>query len=247
MNDYKEKTALVTGAGRRLGRHIALSLAAGGMNVIVHYSTSEGEAEETAKLARKKGVEAWPIRADFSDGDALASFTDSCKSVAGSVAVLVNSASIYTKGGILSSPESQFIENMSINAVAPLALCRWFKTQCSSGSIINILDARMDDYDSEHVPYTLSKQALRSLTRMLSLELAPGIRVNGVAPGLILPPVGRGNEYLEKRAHTNPLETWGSEKDISEAVLYLIGAKFITGQVIYVDGGRHLRGYTSDS
>ena len=82
---------------------------------------------------------------------------------------------------------------------------------------------------------------------MLSLELAPGIRVNAVAPGLILPPPGQGEKYLGKRAHTNPLATWGDAEDVSEAVLYLIGAGFVTGQVIYVDGGRHLRGYTSDS
>ncbi len=247
MNDYTGKTAIVTGAGRRLGRHIAISLAASGMNVIVHFSKSEPEAEETAKLARENGVRAWAIRADFSGGDELTSFADSCTNAAGSVEVLVNSASIYTEGGILDSPDSQFIENMIINALAPLALCRWFAKQCSNGTIVNILDARMDDYDPDHVPYTLAKQALRSLTRMLSIELAPGVRVNGVAPGLILPPPGQGAEYLEKRARTNPLETWGDKDDISEAVLYLVGAKFVTGQVIYVDGGRHLRGYTNDS
>jgi pteridine reductase len=247
MNDFEGKTALVTGAGRRLGRHIALSLAGRGMNVILHFSKSQEDADQTANLARGKGVEAWPIQADFCDGDALSVFTDSCEKTAGPVEVLVNSASIYTEGTILASPDTQFIKHMSINALAPLALSRWFSTQCSRGSLINILDARMDDYDSDHVPYALSKQALHSLTRMLSIELAPGIRVNGVAPGLILPPPGRGDEYLKKRAHTNPLATWGDAGDVSEAVLYLIGAGFVTGQTIYVDGGRHLRGFTSDS
>ena len=247
MKDYRGKTALVTGAGRRLGRDIALSLAERGMDVIVHFSTSEREAGETAELARKKGVRAWAIRMDFTGGGGIAGFTGKCTKAAGSVDVLVNSASIYTEGDILTAPDSQFIDHLNINALAPLALCRWFSKQCSTGSIVNILDARMDDYDPDHVPYTLGKQALKSLTRMLSLELAPGVRVNGVAPGLILPPPGQGIEYLEKRAHTNPLGRWGDAGDVTEAVLFLIDAKFVTGQVIYVDGGRHLRGYAHDS
>ena len=237
-----DKTALVTGAGRRLGRCIAIELAKRGINVVVHYSTSRTDAEETARLVTDNGAAAWPIQADFADSDGLEEFTQSCEKTAGPVDILINSASIYQEGDIFTAERSQFVEHMNINTLAPLTLCHWFSGQCSKGSIVNILDARMDGYDSAHVPYTLSKQALRSLTHMLSLELAPDIRVNGVAPGLILPPFGRGNEYLEKRAHTNPLETWGSAEDVSQAVLYLIDAAFVTGQVIYVDGGRHLMG-----
>ncbi len=242
MIDYRGKTALVTGAARRLGKHVALSLASSGMNVIIHYSSSKKEAEETARLAAETGVRAWPIAADFSNSGELPAFTGKCNEVAGEVSVLVNSASIFKHGGILEAAESQFIENLKINALAPLELCRWFSGQCTSGVIVNILDARMDDYDKDHIPYALSKQALKSITRLLSLELAPRIRVNGVAPGLILPPPGQSREYLEQRAGSNPLHTWGSAEDISEAVLYLLGAGFVTGQILYVDGGRHLRG-----
>ncbi|MBN1686480.1 MAG: SDR family oxidoreductase [Spirochaetales bacterium] len=246
MIDYTGKTALVTGAGRRLGKHIALSLAAHGMNIIVHYRSSGNEARETARLAQQKGVRAWAIRADFADPEEPANFAEQCAAAAGEVAVLVNSASIFRHGGILDAPGRQFVENLQINALAPLELCRWFAKQCANGSIINILDARMDDYVNDHIPYALSKQALNSLTRMLSLELAPRIRVNGVAPGLILPSEVQGEAYFEKHAGANPLQTRGSEEDISEAVLYLLGANFVTGQVIFVDGGRHLRGYSYD-
>ena len=247
MKDYAGKTALITGAGRRLGRHIALSLAANGMNIIAHYRTSEKEARQTAELARQRGVRSWPIRADLADPADRSNLTKRCGEIAGGVGVLVNSASIFEHGSILDSPEDEFLENLRVNALAPLELCRWFSKQCSKGSIVNILDARMDDYVKDHIPYALSKQALWSITKILSLELAPGIRVNGVAPGLILPPEGQGEEYLEKRAGTNPLQTWGTEADISEAVLYLIGAQFVTGQVLYVDGGRHLKGYSCES
>lgn len=240
--DHQIKAAIVTGAARRLGRHIALSLASRGMNVIIHYNRSKESAEETAHHIAGKGVKAWPVQADFRHPEELAAFGEKCGEAAGEISVLVNSASIFNHGTILESAESDFIENLKINALAPLALCRWFAKQCSDGSIVHMLDARMDDYDKDHIPYALSKQALKSITRILSLELAPGIRVNGVAPGLILPPEGKGTEYLKKWAAVNPLQTWGSEEDVSNAVLYLIDAQFVTGQVIYLDGGRHLKG-----
>jgi len=183
MNKGKEQTALVTGAGRRLGRNIALSLAKSGMNIIAHYSTSRQDAEESAKVAGESGVKAWAVGADFNEPEALAGFTKKCSGIAGSIGVLVNSASIFKHGHILDSPDSDYIENLRINALAPLELCRWFSKQCKSGVIINMLDARMDDYDKDHIPYALSKQALRTITRVLSIELAPRIRVNGAACG----------------------------------------------------------------
>ena len=107
---------------------------------------------------------------------------------------------------------------------------------------MNMLDCRIVDYDKQHVAYHLSKQMLYQTTRLLALELAPGIRVNGVAPGLILPPSGEEAAFLEARKQTNPLYRVGSESDVVDAVRLLISNEFITGQVIFVDGGRHLRG-----
>ncbi len=246
MNDLEGKTAIVTGAARRLGRHIALSLAERGMHVIVHYATSRREAEETASLVREKGVRAWLIQADFSSTDEPEAFAEKCGEVSPEVTVLINSASIFRHGSILDAPIVEFIDNFRINALAPLELCRWFAGQASFGSIVNLLDARMDDYVRDHIPYALSKLTLNSMTRILSLELAPEIRVNAVAPGVVLPPPGEDEEYLKKWAATNPLKTSGSPADISEAVLYLVDADFVTGQVIYVDGGRHNRETTHD-
>jgi NAD(P)-dependent dehydrogenase (short-subunit alcohol dehydrogenase family) len=121
-------------------------------------------------------------------------------------------------------------------------LSRRLAAQKRAGSIVNLLDARMLDYDRQHLSYHLSKRALWDLTRIGAIEFAPLIRVNAVAPGLVLPPTGKDTEYLEKLKHTNLLNRYGSPEDVARAVLFLIESPFITGQVIFVDGGRHMRG-----
>ena len=133
-------------------------------------------------------------------------------------------------------------ENIHINALAPALLSRAFAKTAARGDIVNLLDCRISDYDAEHLSYHLSKRMLMSLTRILALELAPDIRVNGVAPGLILPPPGQGREYLRRLALTNPLERWGGAEDIVRAIVFLLESPFVTGQIIYVDGGRSLKG-----
>jgi pteridine reductase len=245
MNDLSGSTAIVTGASRRLGKDIGLGLAREGVNVVVHYRNSEKEAMATADRIRSTGAKAWAIQADLGTPRGVEEFVSNCSEIADPVSILINSASIFPEGGVLDAAEEEFLENIRINTLAPLALCRWFANQSgpvNQGAIVNLLDARMVDYDRLHVPYHLSKQALFSLTRMLSIELAPEIRVNGVAPGLVLPPESQGEEYLHKFAHTNPLNTWGSASDITDAVLFLLKASFVTGQIIYVDGGRHMKG-----
>jgi NAD(P)-dependent dehydrogenase (short-subunit alcohol dehydrogenase family) len=108
------------------------------------------------------------------------------------------------------------------------------------GKIINLLDTRIQGYDRAHVAYILSKHMLAVLTKMCALEFAPAITVNGVAPGLILPPPGRDQGYLEQLAHATPLKRHGSPEDITRTAVYLLTSDFVTGQIIFVDGGRHL-------
>jgi len=141
--------------------------------------------------------------------------------------------------------------NVQINALAPLQIARAFARQrglnrttgpFEKGCIVNLLDCRIVDYDANHAAYHLSKRMLFTLTRMMALEFAPEIRVNAVAPGLILPPRGKDDAYLRALAPTNPLNAVGRPEQVTEAVLYLLGADYVTGQVIFVDGGRHMRG-----
>jgi hypothetical protein len=140
------------------------------------------------------------------------------------------------------TPQS-LLASVQLHAMAPLVLARAFAAQrIPAGDIVNFLDSRMEDYDRRHVSYNLGKRMLWAITRMLALELAPAIKVNAVAPGLILPPEGRDEQYLAGLASTNPLNRVGSVEGVAAAVRLLVESDFITGQVIYVDGGRHIRG-----
>lgn len=237
------RTALVTGAAKRLGRAVALALAGAGADVIVHYFRSETEAAATAGQIERLGRRAWGLQADLAQTDAVASLTGRAFEAAGSVDLLVNNASIFPSVGLMEMTSAELAESIQVNAWAPLALCRDFAARGGSGDIVNLLDCRIVDYDRRHVAYHLSKRMLFSLTRMLAVELAPRIKVNAVAPGLILPPPGEDESFLARHADTNPLGRHGSEADVADAVVMLAANGFITGQVIFVDGGRHLRGH----
>lgn len=242
MTDFTGQTALVTGAAARLGRSIALGLAGVGMRVVLHHHSSRDEVDSVAEEVRLMGVEAWVVRADFSkpyESEHL--FEKSCGQ-AGGIDLLVNNASMFPEGRLDEFGFDALTANMAVNTYAPLALIRAFAAQQRGGSVVNLLDCRITDYDKRHVPYHLSKQALYTVTRMAALEYAPGIRVNAVAPGLILPPAGEDESYLERKASTNPLHSHGTAQDIVDAVIFLAGSAFVTGQVLFVDGGRNILG-----
>lgn len=237
----KGQTALVTGAGVRLGRATALALAGAGVHVVVHYHASRAEAEGTVDKIRELGGDALAIQADLFNAIEAESLIARANDAVGPLDILVNNASIFPENRITDFTLSDLDENIQVNAYAPLQLMRAFAEQTHRGAVVNMLDARMTAYDREHAAYHLSKRMLFSITRMCAVEFAPGIRVNAVAPGLILPPPGYGVEWLERLAHTNPLSAYGSVHDVTEAVLFLLRSEFVTGQVLYIDGGKHLQ------
>ena len=239
-----KKTALVTGAGKRIGRAIALTLADNGFSIIVHYHTSKSETDDVCREISLRNVDAWSIKADLSKPRDLESCIDKALTCSENLSVLVNNASIFPSATLSSVTRNDFELAMRINAWAPLCLSRSFAQKAvHHGSIVNILDARLPSHDRYHVAYSLSKAALQHATRMCALEFAPHIRVNGVAPGLILPPAGKNMAYLKKLKDKVPLRTYGKPQDIADAVVFLVKSDFITGEIIHVDGGRHSLGY----
>jgi hypothetical protein len=236
------KTALVTGAGKRLGKAIALALARSGFDVVVHCNRSAADARGTASAIRALGRRAWVLEADLGAASGAEALFAQARKAASRVDVLINSASVFKPSRLSDFTPAELAEAVGVNAMAPLILTRAFARQKldGEGCVVNLLDCRVADYDAKHAAYHLSKRMLLSLTRMSALEFAPRVRVNAVAPGLVLPPPGESVSYLERLSHTNPLRTYGSPKDVAEAVLFLVRSPFITGQVLYVDGGRHM-------
>lgn len=244
-DELKGKTALVTGGAKRIGRQIALALAERGINVVVHFNRSDSEARGLAGELHQKGVNAWTIQADFRRPDEYRALIEQARQIAGTLDVLVNNASIFPAETIADLNWSSLSANMEVNAWVPFLLIRSFAQQIGRGKIINLHDSRLKGYDWTHTGYILSKHVLAAMTRMMALEFAPDITVNAVAPGLILPPPNKDESYLEAMVRTVPLQRHGDPRDIAEAVAFLIQSDFITGNVIYVDGGRHLHEYAN--
>jgi hypothetical protein len=242
-DSLRGETALVTGAGRRIGREIAVALAQEGVRILIHYNTSAAEAHQLQAHLDEIGAGSWLVKADLSHESECEGLIDRCVQVAGGLDILVNSASIFPAQTLKEASRDGLFTNIQLNAWAPFVLSRNFHDRVGRGNIINLLDSRIKGYDWMHVPYILSKHMLAVLTRMTALEYAPDIRVNGVAPGLILPPPDKDERYLDALTGSVPLKRHGHARDISSAVVFLLKSHFVTGQVVNVDGGRHLWEY----
>jgi hypothetical protein len=245
-NSLAGKTALVTGAARRLGRAMALALAGQGAHVVVHHNRSEGDAVTLCDEIRRSGGTAWPVQGDLMDASQVERVFQDAVAQGGRIDVLINNASIFEQDTVWDVTEESVLHNLRIHAMAPLALARAMAGQGSVGHIVNLLDTRMTVYDREHASYHISKRVLLTLTRMLAIELAPRIAVNAIAPGLILPPAGQDEAYLQRLVYTNPLNCHGGPQDVVDAMLFLLTSRFVTGQVLYVDGGYHMKGHMYD-
>ncbi len=228
------RAALVTGGGTRVGRAIAERLIALGADLAVHYLSSAKGADEVVAAAKVDGNKAVALKADLSADDAGAVVKQAAEAL-GRLDILVNSA------GILGEKYSAD-ELWRVNARAPLKLIEAFAALGREGDVVNIVDvAGVWNHWREHAAYCMSKAAAAELTRCMALKLAPRVRVNAVAPGTVLPPEGLSTAELEKIRARIPFGRFGDPKDVAEAVGQLLtGPRFITGQILAVDGGRSL-------
>jgi NAD(P)-dependent dehydrogenase (short-subunit alcohol dehydrogenase family) len=239
------RKALVTGGGKRLGREIAIALAETGAQVAVHYNSSRAEAEEVLAELERSGSGGVTAQAALDDpGEAEALFERVWESMDG-LDFVVNNASIFPEGRLDELELRDIHRNFGVNSWTPFVLTRalWRKLRGTgkTGGVVNLLDTRLVGGDLAHAGYHLSKAMLGEITAMTALEFSPELRVNAVAPGAVLPPEGLDDAYLGQLTRDLPLMRRGYPRDIADAVVYLLGATFVTGQTIYVDGGRHLR------
>jgi NAD(P)-dependent dehydrogenase (short-subunit alcohol dehydrogenase family) len=235
------KTVLITGSTRRVGRLFALGCAQAGADVVIHHGHSPEEAAETRDEIEKLGRRAWILASDLGK-PAEASKLISRANELSPLYALVNSAAIFESLSLEKTTLTDWERHLAINLTAPFLLSQAFAQQLPDnveGRIVNILDWRALRPGADHFPYTISKAALAALTRSLAVALAPRISVNGLALGAVLPPAdgGAGPDVTK----TVPLGRWSEAQEVQQALVFLLaGPAYVTGEIIHVDGGRHL-------
>jgi len=241
MIDLKGKKVIITGSARRIGRELALASARAGASIIIHHNQSQEEAEKTANEISKLGVKTEIICADFSEPQKAREIFNRVFQKNKNIFALINNAAIFKPIKFANTSLDDWRLHMDINLTMPFLLSQSFASSLGEqkARIINILDWRALRPGYDHFPYTISKSALVSLTQTLALSLAPNIQVNGIALGAILPPVdGSEEKGLISKV---PAGRWANITELSDAYLFLLqGPEYMTGEIIHLDGGRHL-------
>jgi NAD(P)-dependent dehydrogenase (short-subunit alcohol dehydrogenase family) len=237
------RIALITGAGRRIGRALALGMAADGWDIAVHYRQSEAEAADVADAVRALGRRAVLVPCDLTDEAAVRALPGRVAHLLGGVHCIVNNASLFEYDAPDAFSPTLLARHMACNVAAPLLLAEELHRLTPDGSqavVINMLDQKLYNLNPDFLSYTLSKSALLTATTLLAQALAPKLRVVGVAPGLTLVS-GDQTEAGFARAHTvTPLGRSSTPQDIVDAVCYAARARAVTGTTLLVDGGQHL-------
>jgi pteridine reductase len=240
------QNALVTGGAVRIGRAVVEALAAEGCGVAIHARRSRAEGERLVATLRAGGGRAWLVEGELTDPGQRAAMLDAAWECSGGLDILVNSAAVFTKQTVRDALPADYRQAFEVNTWAPADLTRLFARRLSGAPrsvparVVNLLDRRVAGDDPSCVPYLLSKKALAEFTRLAALEYAPDLVVNAVAPGAILAPPGEDAATLADRAGVVPLAERGTPEDIARAVLFLVTARAVTGQIVFVDGGQHL-------
>ena len=237
----KDKLVFITGAAIRIGRELALAVARAGADVIIHYASSQAEAQLLSDEIKAMGCQVFLLQADFGVPSELDHLIQKATQY-GPLYALVNNASIFEPLTWQNTTLEAWNHHLLVNLTVPFLLSQAFARSLPAGQtgrIVNLLDWRALRPGSGHFPYAISKAALAALTRSLAISLAPDITVNGLALGAVLPPsAGDTPTNILKRV---PAGRWADMDEVSQALLFLLdGPTFITGEIIHVDGGRHL-------
>jgi NAD(P)-dependent dehydrogenase (short-subunit alcohol dehydrogenase family) len=239
MDTLTGKTILITGAARRLGRLFALACGRAGADLILHHGHSPAEAESVKDELASLGRRAWVLPADFSHPESASQLISRANELS-PLYGLVNSASIFEPISMQATSLEDWNNHLNINLTAPFLLSQAFAKYAKEGRIVNILDWRALHPGADHFPYTVTKSALAAMTKSLAIALAPNITVNGLALGAVLPPADNPSAS-EKIIEAVPAKRWSEANEVEEALLFLLaGPAYITGEIIHLDGGRHL-------
>ena len=239
------KTILITGAAKRVGREMALSFFKKGWNVIIHYNSSTEEAQSLAdKMNAQRKNSAFIIQANLDNAEDVIRLAETSLSLSGSIDGLINNASTFYPTPMGSFTEEHWDALMGSNLKAPLFLIQFLcdTLRKNKGFIINITDINVNKALTNHSIYLAAKSGLQTITQSLAKELAPDIRVNAIAPGAILEPPNTTwtKEQKDNIIKSIPMSRMGNEKDIADAAIYLSEAEYVTGQILNVDGGKSL-------
>ena len=253
------KTALVTGAGKRLGRAMALYLAQRGYDVAVHYASSENGARETASEIEAMGQRAVTLQADLLDEAQVQDlFPAAVKALGHPITCLINNASIFEYDNLRSVTRESWDRHLESNLRAPFVLSQAMGTQGlepeadengepqATGLIVNMIDQRVRKLTPEFMSYTIAKMGLWAMTQTTAQALAPAIRVNAIGPGPTVQGVRQSAEHFAKQREATVLKRGADPQGICAALGYFLDARAITGQLICVDGGQHLAWETPD-
>ncbi len=237
------KSVLVTGGGKRIGRAIANKLGQDGWNVAIHYHSSQKDAESTADAIVAAGGRAAIVSANLMLESETATLVERAEKLIGPIDALVNNAAVFERDTVENATRESWDLHMETNLRAPFVLMQSFAQRLPEdmhGSIVNVLDQRVWNLGPTFTSYTVSKMGLWTLTQSLAVALAPRIRVNAVGPGPTLPSTRQTAEQFAAQCDRVPLRHGATPDDVADAVLYLLGARSVTGQMIAVDGGEHL-------
>ena len=230
-------SAIITGGAVRIARSLACYLAGRGYDIALHFNSSKDAAEEVLAQVRGLGVRGKAYACDFKK---LAEPEGLISKVVGDfpdIALLVNSAANFIQENIENTRTQTLIDTLHVNLMAPYLLMREYKKQINRGMIVNILDQRIMKNIPAFAAYSVSKAGLAHLTQMAAVEWGASVRVNGIAPGLILPPPWGTEEYLKREAPKIPVRNHGSVEDIVRGLGYLIDSPFVNGEILFIDGG----------
>jgi NAD(P)-dependent dehydrogenase (short-subunit alcohol dehydrogenase family) len=244
-----KKTALITGAAKRIGRQLALDLADAGYDIAVHCNASLLEAEEVAAAVRAKGRSAIVIAADLAREESPRRIMEEAVAGLGVIGVLINNASLFEEDDLDSMTGESWQLHQDINLRAPIMLAQAFARQLpegASGNVINLIDQRVWKLNPQFFSYTISKAGLWTATRTLAQALAPHVRVNAIGPGPALPSARMDDAAFRRQGELTLLKRGTSPAEISAAVQFILSQPALTGQMIALDGGQHLVWQTPD-